>query len=96
MQTAEGVDSSSVRAQNMSQTTTQIKIEEEQSKDSETDHTTEVVGYLIVDSATAQAEAPTELEKQFTFTWEYDDTQNVSGFRFYLNDSLLCETAKAQ
>jgi PKD repeat protein len=30
--------------------------------------------------------------KQFTFSWKYGNTQNVSGFRFYLNSSQLCET----
>jgi len=95
MQTTDGGDSAAVRSQNMSQTATQIKIEEEQSKDAEVDHTTEVVGYLLIGSKTADAEqpaAPTTGEKMFTFTWEYGDTQNVSGFRFYLNGSLLCET----
>lgn len=86
MQSYDGVDSAAVRSQNMSQTASQIKIEEEQSKDTEVDHTTEVVGYLLLGSKTAAA------EKLFTFNWEYGDTQNVSGFRFYLNGNLLCET----
>lgn len=95
MQTTDGGDTATVRSQNMSQMTTQIQIEEEQSKDSETDHTTEIVGYLVIGSKTAatnQPITPLSSENKFTFTWDYGDTQIVSGFRFYLNDSLLCET----
>jgi PKD repeat protein len=95
MQTTDGGDTATVRSQSMSQLATQIKIEEEQSKDAEIAHTTEVVGYLAIGSKTAPTEQPTtstSTEKKFTFTWDYGDTQNVSGFRFYLNGSLLCET----
>jgi PKD repeat protein len=94
MQSYDGGDSAALRSQNMSQTTVQVKIEEEQSKDSEVAHTTEVVGYLAIGSATKATEPQTTnpAEKKFTFTWEYGDTQNVSGFRFYLNNSLLSET----
>ena len=53
MQTTEGTDTAAVRYQNMSQTKTQIKIEEEQSNDSEVDHTSEVVGYLAIGEKTA-------------------------------------------
>ena len=53
MQTTDGGDSAAVRSQNMSQTKTQIKIEEEQSKDSEVGHTSEVVGYLAISDKTA-------------------------------------------
>ena len=53
MQTTDGSDTAAVRYQNMSQTKTQIKIEEEQSNDSEIDHTSEVVGYLAIGEKTA-------------------------------------------
>jgi len=56
MQTYEGGDTSAVRYQNMSQTGTEIKIEEEQSKTSETAHSAEVVGYLVIGSAAAATE----------------------------------------
>jgi len=93
MQTTDGGDTATVRGKNISQTTTQIKIEEEQSKDSEINHTTEVVGYLAIGSKqTPVATPPSSSDKKFTFTWEYGDTQNVSGFRFYLNGSMLAET----
>jgi len=51
MQTTYGKDSAAVRTQNMSQTTTQIKIDEEQSRDSEIIHKTEVIGYLSIGAA---------------------------------------------
>ncbi len=95
MQTTDGADTATVRSQNMSQTATQIKIEEEQSNDTEIGHTTEVVGYLVLGSKTAATEppaTPTSLEKKFTFTWDYGDTQNISGFRFFLNGNQICET----
>jgi len=95
MQTTDGGDTAAVRSQNMSQTATQIKIEEEQSKDAEISHTTEIVGYLAIGSKTTATETPTtpaSSDKKFTFTWDYGDTQNVSGFRFYLNGSQICAT----
>jgi len=95
MQTTDGGDTATVRGQNISQTTTQIKIEEEQSKDSEISHTTEAVGYFVIGSKSAAIEppqTPSPSDKKFTFTWAYGDTQNVSGFEFYLNDKQLCES----
>ena len=52
MQTYEGRDTATLRTKNMSETTIQIKAEEEQSKDDETRHNSEVVGYLIIGSKT--------------------------------------------
>ncbi|GAB6194012.1 PKD domain-containing protein [Desulfocastanea catecholica] len=56
MQTYDSSETAAVRSNNMSQAATQIKIEEEQSKDAEIEHTTEVVGYLVIGSKTAAAE----------------------------------------
>ncbi len=47
MQSCDGGDSSIVRAQNITGTSIQINIEEEQSKDSEVRHTTETTGYIV-------------------------------------------------
>ncbi len=52
MQTTDGSDPAAVRMQNMSRTKSQIKIEEEKSKDSEIVHTSEVVGYLAIGNKT--------------------------------------------
>jgi PKD repeat protein len=54
MQTTNGHDTAAVRTQNMSLTATQIKIDEEQSLDSEMLHTTEVMGYFTIGSALQQ------------------------------------------
>jgi len=50
IQTYEGRDTAALRTKGISQPTTWITIEEEQSKDRETDHAKEVVGYLIIGS----------------------------------------------
>lgn len=46
MQTADGGDTANVRWQNKSAGSVEVQIDEEQSSDSETAHTTEVVGYM--------------------------------------------------
>ena len=48
MQTLAGADSSAVRYRNSTPTGVQIRIEEEQSKDSEISHAKESVGYLSI------------------------------------------------
>jgi PKD repeat protein len=48
MQTSNGGDVAAIRSNNPSVNSIQVKIEEEASKDEETNHTTEVVGYLII------------------------------------------------
>jgi hypothetical protein len=52
MQTYNGSDPAVVRMQNMSKTAVKLKIEEEQSMDSEVEHLSEDVGYLSIGSAT--------------------------------------------
>ena len=47
MQSQDGGDSSTTRTQNIANGSVQIKIEEEQSKDPETRHTSETAGYII-------------------------------------------------
>jgi hypothetical protein len=47
MQTADGIDTANVRWQNKNQDSVQVQIDEEQSVDSEIEHTNENVGYLI-------------------------------------------------
>jgi chitodextrinase len=50
MQTTAEADTAAVRRQNVSTTTARIKIEEETSKDAETSHAPEVVGYITIGS----------------------------------------------
>ena len=50
MQTTDGPDTASVRCQNKQADGIEIKVEEEKSRDTETNHTTEVIGYMILES----------------------------------------------
>jgi hypothetical protein len=47
MQTTDGKDTTNVRWQNKNNLSVEIKIDEEQSKNSETGRTTEIVGYMV-------------------------------------------------
>ena len=47
MQTTDGGDTANVRWQNKNNSSVEVQIDEEQSKNSETGHTTEVVGYIV-------------------------------------------------
>ena len=51
MQTSYGGDTAAVRIKNTSQTSTQIIVEEEKSKDTETGHAKEPMGYLAIGTA---------------------------------------------
>lgn len=50
MQTFDGSDPAALRHRNLSSTSVEVKVEEEQSSNAETNHNTEVVGYLVVGS----------------------------------------------
>ena len=50
MQTTDGGDTAAVRWQNKQAGGIEVKVEEEQSKDTETRHTTEVVGYMVFEA----------------------------------------------
>ena len=92
MQTTDGSDTAAVRTQKMSQSKTQIKIEEEKSKDAELGHTSEVVGYLLIGDKTATpapAPAPTpaptpapapseDVSQQLPWSVEYVDSEETA------------------
>ncbi len=48
MQTFDGGDAAALRQRSLTSTSVQVKVEEEQSGDTEINHTTEVVGYIVV------------------------------------------------
>ena len=48
MQTTDGGDTANLRWQNKGSSNVEVKVMEEQSKDSEIKHTTEVVGYIAI------------------------------------------------
>lgn len=102
MQTMEGGDTSTIRFQNPSKSAIQLKIEEESSKDAETNHTKETIGYIAIGapstppSSTTPAEDETTpeaaVEKQLTLSWDYSGTAEIDGFRFYLNGLQIGES----
>jgi hypothetical protein len=49
IQTGDGMDTANVRRQNMNAGSVEVQIDEEQSKNSETSHTSEVVGYIALE-----------------------------------------------
>ncbi|WP_227379815.1 S8 family peptidase [Haladaptatus halobius] len=49
MQTYDGGDPAALRYRNLRDSTVDVRIEEEQSRDAETNHTTEALGYFVID-----------------------------------------------
>lgn len=49
MQTTDGMDTAGIRWQNKTRSSVEIRIDEEQSQAEETDHTTEIVGFIALD-----------------------------------------------
>jgi hypothetical protein len=47
MQTSDGKDTANVRWQNKNEYSVEVQIDEEQSKGTETRHTTEIIGYMV-------------------------------------------------
>lgn len=94
MQTTDGVDTSTIRLIDSTASGFQVNVEEEQSNDDEIGHTTEAVAYLAIGSTEEEEPIePAQGDKQITFTWDYDsEAQDITGFHFYLNNTLLCET----
>jgi PKD repeat protein len=87
MQTTNNTDTSALRVQQQAVSGLQLKVEEEQSKDSEVTHPAETVGYFALN----QPE-----EKVFTvLTWEFDAAQeaNILGFQILANGEQICSTA---
>lgn len=50
MQTTDGGDTATLRHSTLTSSSVQVKVEEEESADSETDHTTEVVGWIAIEN----------------------------------------------
>ncbi len=91
IQTYQGSDTVAVRMQNISPSSTQVTIEEEQSVDTEVNHVSEVVGYLAI-STTNAAE---KLSRLTTFNWEFNSSQenSIIGFNIYNNNKQICVTS---
>lgn len=96
MQTQNEQDPAAIRQQQLTKTDVSIRIEEEKSLDAETGHGNETTGYLALgaQTSTTPIDQLDPNSKQLTFTWDYTgDEQAITGFRFYLNNNLICETA---
>ena len=87
MQTTANTDTSALRVQQISASGFQVKVEEEQSKDSEVTHPAETVGYLAISQAERKALA--------TFTWEFDSAQEatITGFEIQANSETICTSS---
>lgn len=84
MQTTANTDTSALRVQQLTATGFQVKVEEEQSKDSEVTHPVETVGFIALN----QPE-----EKVLTsFTWTFDAAQEaaINGFQILANGETIC------
>ena len=95
IQTYNSGDTAGLRSQKPTKNSIQVKIEEERSADEETTHVAEVVGYLTIGAqkSTLNPATPSSWIKQFLFTWESVGSEDVTGYRFYLNNNILCESA---
>jgi len=84
MQSTDGGDTSALRMQNLTAKGVDLRVEEEQSKDSEVSHTTETVGYIALNQKVETVLA--------TFNWEFDSAEevNISGFQIFINDNEEC------
>lgn len=95
-QTTNDNDTSAIRFQDLTTTDIQLKIEEEQSSDREMDHGGESVGYMGIGSSETASSVPAP-KRYFTFHWEFTPpTTDIIGFRFYLNNNLICESTKVE
>jgi PKD repeat protein len=95
MQTNVDADPASPRINGLTETSVQVQVAEEQSKDTEVTHAAEVIGYLAISATQPTTEppvTPSPADHLFNFTWSYEDSPVIAGFRIYLNGVKLCET----
>lgn len=88
MQTTADTDPCALRIDQISPTGFKVKVEEEQSKDSEVLRTAaETVGYIALSQKEEKVLA--------TFTWEFDAAQeaNISGFDILANGEKICNSS---
>ncbi len=97
MQTTNNTDTSSLRARSVAATGVPLKIEEEQSKDVETSHPAETVGYMVFDKAGEEAsvsiwpsdavpstvDAGSDGPQELGVKFRSDVNGYVTGIRFY-------------
>ncbi|MGD9948944.1 MAG: PKD domain-containing protein [Desulfobulbus sp.] len=88
MQTTAGADTSALRVQKLSAAGFEVKVEEEQSKDSEVAHGKEAIGYIALSQKEEKVLA--------TLSWEFDAAQEatISGFQILANGEVICTSDK--
>ena len=84
MQTTANTDTSALRVQQLTATGFQVKVEEEQSKDSEVTHPAETVGYIALNQPEEKVLA--------SFTWNFDAAleATINGFQVLANGAPVC------
>ena len=84
MQTCNGTEPSSLRMQNLASSSVEVKVVEEQSKDTELAHVEEMVGYVALGQSAEIVLA--------TFKWDFETAQeaNISGFSIEANGKQVC------
>ena len=89
MQTTNGIDTSALRVQQLTGSGFQVKVEEEQSKDSEVSHASETVGTLSLNQPEEKVLA--------SFTWEFDAAleATITGFQILANGDPICTSDSA-
>ncbi|WP_458189550.1 hypothetical protein [Haladaptatus sp. NG-WS-4] len=70
LQTFDGPDTANLRYRNLSGTGVEVKIEEEQSADTETNHTTEAVGYAVFEGATLRTNTVSSSNQTSRNQWQ--------------------------
>ncbi|MGI6656354.1 MAG: PKD domain-containing protein [Desulfobulbus sp.] len=88
LQTRNDNDTAALRIQQVSPSGFEVKVEEEQSRDQETSHSAETVGYLML----SQKDENSVLS---TFTWEFETEKegDISGFQILANGTPVCSTS---
>lgn len=84
MQTTNNTDTSALRAQQITATGFQVKVEEEQSLDSEVTHPAETVGYIALNQPQEKVLA--------SFAWDFDSAKEATiiGFQILANGEQIC------
>jgi len=82
IQSADGMDTANVRWQNKDNNAVDIQIYEEQSKNDETSHTTETIGYIAIDSPNINEDS------------DGDGIVNIDELYIYETDPNIADTDK--
>lgn len=91
MQTTDGGDTANTRYRNLSSTGVQVQIDEEQSRDNEVGHTTEVVAWVVFGDQQVVVETPVEVSVEAEDYARYSDTTAGNAGGEYRSDDVDIE-----